>query len=128
MPGRSKLALIDISDGKNRMGGSALAQALGELGGVSPDVDDTLRLASTFNAVQKLIDRGLVLSGHDRSDGGLVTTIIEMAMSGNCGIKIDLPISSDSIVRQLFSEEPGLVIEYSPGDEKRQKSHNQVRK
>ncbi len=118
MPGRSKLALIDISDGKNRMGGSALAQALGELGGVSPDVDDPLRLASTFNAVQKLIERGLVLSGHDRSDGGLITTIIEMAMSGNCGIKIDLPVSSDSIISQLFSEEPGLVIEYSPGNEK----------
>ena len=118
MPGRSKLALIDISGGKNRMGGSALAQVLGELGETSPDVDDPLKLASTFNAVQKLIDDGLILAGHDRSDGGLATTIIEMAMSGNCGIEIDLPASGDSIISQLFSEELGLVIEYSPDNEK----------
>jgi phosphoribosylformylglycinamidine synthase len=117
-PGRSRLALIDISGGKNRMGGSALAQVLGELGGVSPDVDDPLKLASAFNAVQKLIDDGLILAGHDRSDGGLATTIIEMAMSGNCGVDIDLPSSGDSIISQLFSEELGLVIEYSPSKEK----------
>ncbi len=118
MPGKSKLGLIDISCGKNRMGGSALAQTLGELGDVSPDVDDPLKLASAFNAVQELIDRELILAGHDRSDGGLATTIIEMAMSGNCGIDIELPASVDSNISQLFSEELGLVIEYSPINEK----------
>ncbi|MCJ7665740.1 MAG: phosphoribosylformylglycinamidine synthase, partial [Actinobacteria bacterium] len=117
-PGASRLAMIDISDGKNRMGGSALAQVLGGLGEVCPDVDDPKRLAKTFKAIQELIESGLILAGHDRSDGGLATTLAEMAMSGNCGIKIDLPPSGDSIITRLFSEEPGVVIEYGPGDEK----------
>ncbi|TET50679.1 MAG: phosphoribosylformylglycinamidine synthase, partial [Actinomycetota bacterium] len=117
-PGRSRLALIDISGGKNRMGGSALAQALGGLGKDCPDVDDPIKLANTFKAIQELIGSGLILAGHDRSDGGLATTLVEMAMSGNCGIKIDLPPSGNSIITRLFSEEPGAVIEYEPCDEK----------
>ena len=117
-PGKSRLALIDISGGKNRMGGSALAQALGGPGEACPDVDDPMMLAKTFKAIQELIGSGLILAGHDRSDGGLATTLVEMAMSGNCGIKIELPPSGDSIITGLFSEEPGAVIEYDPGDEK----------
>ncbi len=117
MPGKSKLAFIDIPDGKNRIGGSALAQVFGESGMDCPDIDDTQRLAGVFNAVQKLIEKDLVLAGHDRSDGGLATTIVEMAISGNCGVDICLPASSSSIISQLFSEESGLVIEYSPDNE-----------
>ncbi|MFC1981029.1 phosphoribosylformylglycinamidine synthase, partial [Chloroflexota bacterium] len=116
-PGESKLVLIDLAKGKNRLGGSALAQALGQIGDESPDVDDVLRLKSAFNAVQQLTDDGLVLACHDRSDGGLITTIAEMAMAGNCGMSIQLPDEEEAIP-QLFSEELGLILEYLPANEK----------
>ncbi|MFC2068472.1 phosphoribosylformylglycinamidine synthase [Chloroflexota bacterium] len=115
-PGESKLVLIDLSKGKNRLGGSALAQALGQIGDESPDVDDVLLLKNAFNAVQQLIDKGLVLAYHDRSDGGLITAVAEMAMAGNCGISIQL-LDGEKVIPQLFSEELGLVIEYLSADE-----------
>jgi phosphoribosylformylglycinamidine synthase len=115
-PGESKLVFIDLAEGKNRLGGSALAQALGQIGDESPDVDDVLRLKNAFNGVQQLIDDGLVLACHDRSDGGLITTVAEMAMAGNCGISIQL-LDGEKIIPQLFSEELGLVIEYLSTDE-----------
>jgi phosphoribosylformylglycinamidine synthase len=118
-PGKSRLALIDISGGKTRLGGSALAQALGQTGNESPDIEDPAKLAAAFNAVQELISEDLVLAGHDISDGGLATALTEMAMSGNCGIKIQLPASTAGILERLFSEEAGLLIEYDPADEER---------
>lgn len=114
-PGLSRLIFIDISNGQNRLGGSALAHCYGQIGDQSPDVDNPLLLKNTFNAVQHLIDKDLLLSGHDRSDGGLITTILEMAFAGNCGIEINLSqASGNEILAFLFSEEPGLVIEYLP--------------
>jgi len=110
-PGESKLVLIDLAKGKTRLGGSALAQTLNQIGDESPDVDDPLLLKNTFIAAQLLIDDGLVLSCHDRSDGGLITTLAEMAISGNCGISIQLA-NEGKVLPQLFSEELGLVIEY----------------
>jgi len=115
-PGESKLVLIDLANGKNRLGGSALAQALSQIGDESPDIDDVLLLKNAFNAIQQLIDDGLVLACHDRSDGGLITTLAEMAMSGNCGISIQLP-DKEKVLPQLFSEELGLVMEYLSDDE-----------
>ncbi len=116
-PGESRLAIIDISGGRSRLGGSALAQALGQIGNSCPDIDDPGKLASAFNAVQELLSKDLILSGHDISDGGPVTALAEMAMSGNCGMEISLP-SPPSLecgpVAQLFSEEAGFVIEYLP--------------
>jgi phosphoribosylformylglycinamidine synthase len=117
-PGESKLLFIELGEGRNRMGGSALAQALGQLGDECPDVDDPLMLKFAFNAVQKMIDENLILACHDRSDGGMVTTLAEMAMSGNCGIIVELPEDADPIP-YLFSEELGLVLEYLPADESR---------
>ncbi len=111
-PGESSLLFIDLSGGQNRMGGSALAQVCGQIGDVVPDVDNPELLKNAFQAVQKLIDQDLILSGHDRSDGGLVTTLLEMTMSGNCGFDIKLDGSHEAL-SQLFSEELGLVIEYS---------------
>lgn len=124
-PGESNLLFIDIGKGKNRLGGSALAHCYKQLGKESPDVDDPELLKNTFNAVQELIEKGLILSGHDRSDGGLITTLLEMAFSGNCGLSIllnsELGISEDfherDLLPLLFSEELGLVIEYHPDDE-----------
>jgi phosphoribosylformylglycinamidine synthase len=110
-PGQSKLILLDLANGKNRLGGSALAQAIGQLGEESPDVENVLDLKNTFHAVQQLIDSNLIIACHDRSDGGLITTLAEMAMAGNCGISIKL-VDKEEIIPQLFSEELGLVIEY----------------
>ncbi|MFH1292024.1 MAG: phosphoribosylformylglycinamidine synthase [bacterium] len=110
-PGKSKLMLIDLGGGKNRLGGSALAQVHGQLGDISPDVDDPDLLNNAFEAVQNMIKQDLILAGHDRSDGGLITTLSEMAMSGNCGLNIKIFRYKDSFA-QLFSEELGLVIEY----------------
>jgi phosphoribosylformylglycinamidine synthase len=115
-PGQSRLMLLDLAPGENRLGGSALAQAFGQIGDESPDVDDPRQLKQGFLAVQCLIRDGLILAGHDRSDGGLVTTVAEMAMSGNCGLKMVLN-KQEEIFPQLFSEELGLVIEYLPQHE-----------
>ncbi|MBI5664134.1 MAG: phosphoribosylformylglycinamidine synthase [Nitrospirae bacterium] len=115
-PGQSKLIFIDLGQGKNRLGGSALAQVYNQTGNESPDVDDPELLKRSFNAVQTLIDKDLILSGHDRSDGGLITTLLEMAFAGNCGIEISRK-SEEEIISMLFSEELGLVIEYLPKNE-----------
>lgn len=115
-PGKSRLLFIDLGGGKERLGGSALAQVYGQIGDESPDVDDPSLLRRAFRAVQGLITKDLVLSGHDRSDGGLVTTLLEMAFSGNCGIEASM--EGKSPLPSLFSEELGLVAEYLPRDEK----------
>jgi phosphoribosylformylglycinamidine synthase len=108
----ANLLFIDLSGGKNRLGGTALAQTLGQLGNDSPDMDDPALVKKGFLAVQELIDSGLISAGHDRSDGGLVTTVLEMAFSGNCGLEIDLA-SDTAPLAALFSEELGLVVECS---------------
>ena len=115
-PGKSKLLFIDLGNGMNRLGGSALAQVYGQVGDRSPDLDDPQLLTRTFNAVQNLVRDELILAGHDRSDGGLATTLLEMAFAGNCGIEIDLGPQKDALAC-LFSEELGLAIEYLPSEE-----------
>ncbi|MFZ5774076.1 MAG: phosphoribosylformylglycinamidine synthase [Thermodesulfobacteriota bacterium] len=108
-PGSTVLC-IDLGGGRNRLGGSALAQTMGQLGDQSPDMDDPALVRKAFNAVQALIDDGLILAGHDRSDGGLIATVLEMAFSGNCGLDLDLATPA-SALEALFSEELGLVVE-----------------
>jgi len=112
-PGESVLLLIDLAPDRRRLGGSALAQVYGQLGNEAPDMDDPVLVRRAFGAVQELIEKDLVLAGHDVSDGGLVTTLLEMAFSGNCGIDIELSGGkySRSAVDLLFAEELGLVIE-----------------
>ncbi len=117
-PGESRLLFLDLAPGRNRLGGSALAQALGQIGCESPDVDDPQLLKRAFQAVQLLIDEQMILAGHDRSDGGLAATVAEMVMSGNCGARIALEEKHDPITR-LFAEELGLLVEYLPKDEAR---------
>ncbi|AGF77805.1 phosphoribosylformylglycinamidine synthase, single chain form [Desulfocapsa sulfexigens DSM 10523] len=112
--GASSLLFIDLGNGKNRLGGSALAQTRSLLGNDCPDMEDPAAVKNAFLAVQDAIGKGLLTAGHDRSDGGLVTTVLEMAFSGNCGLDIDLQ-STDSPLATLFSEELGLVLEC--GDE-----------
>ncbi len=106
----SILFFIDLAGGKGRLGGSALAQAWGQVGRESPDMDDPALLRRAFLAVQELIGQGLILSGHDRSDGGLLTAVLEMAFSGNCGL--DLDFSGPGMpLPALFAEELGLLLE-----------------
>jgi len=109
-PGESVLLLLDLSGGRNRLGGSALAQVYRQLGNESPDMENPAKLKAAFLAVQELIAKGLITAGHDRSDGGLITTLLEMAFAGNCGIDINLSGDGSSI-EVLFAEELGLVVE-----------------
>ncbi|HIP40612.1 MAG TPA: phosphoribosylformylglycinamidine synthase [Desulfocapsa sulfexigens] len=113
--GTSTLLFIDLGKGNNRLGGSALAQTRSCLGNDCPDMEDPEFVKQAFLAVQEGIAKDLILSGHDRSDGGLITTLLEMAFSGNCGLELELQ-SSDSILAALFSEELGLVMECADDD------------
>ncbi|MFV2073339.1 MAG: phosphoribosylformylglycinamidine synthase [Thermoanaerobaculales bacterium] len=117
LPGGGCLLLVDLGKGRNRLGGSALAQVFSQIGDATPDVDDADLLRKTFETVQKLVAAGVLTAGHDRSDGGLVTTLLEMAFAGDCGIEIDLgPLEGSDLLARLFSEELGLVMEVAEGD------------
>jgi phosphoribosylformylglycinamidine synthase len=119
-PGESVLLFIDLAEGNYRLGGSALAHCYEQIGDQSPDVSNAPLLREAFSAVQDLIDEGLVLAGHDRSDGGLITTLLEMAFAGNCGFDVDLsalPEGASDPFSLLFSEELGMVIECRSGDD-----------
>ncbi len=115
-PGQGRLLYVDLGLGNHRLGGSALAQVFGQVGDECPDLADPQLLKDAFVCVQRLVSEGLITSGHDRSDGGLATTLIEMAISGNCGIEVDLEPSVDPLAL-CFAEEPGLVLEVSPAHE-----------
>ncbi len=110
-PGRSVLILVDLGSGNARLGGSALAHAYGQIGKTSPDVEDPGTLERAFRVTQSLISRRIIEAGHDLSDGGLITTLLEMAFSGNCGFTVHLEEERESCIPRLFSEELGLVIE-----------------
>jgi len=114
-PGHSQLIFIDISREKTRLGGSIFAQVFGQIGNESPDVDDPELLKSAFHAIQKLMSENLILAGHDISDGGIITTFLEMAFAGNCGLNIRMDGPSNPLER-LFTEELGAVIECQVDD------------
>ena len=107
----SKLLLLDVGGGANRLGGSALAQAYNLAGGDTPDLNQPAMLKNFFDAVQALSRKGLVLAYHDRSDGGLLATIAEMMFAGHLGASLHLAGSEIDILRALFSEELGAVIQ-----------------
>jgi phosphoribosylformylglycinamidine synthase len=116
--GPTKLILIDLGAGKNRLGGSALAQVYGTIGDTAPDVDDTARLKAFFAVVQQLNRDSKILAYHDRSDGGLLVTLAEMAFAGHCGLDIELDgiVGNTSVNAALFSEELGAVLQVHAGD------------
>jgi len=116
-PGESRLLFVDLARGRRRLGGSALAQVFGQVGDETPDGPEPALLARAFRTVQRLLREGLILSGHDRSDGGLAATLLEMAFAGNCGFSVE--VGEGPPLEILFAEEPGLVIEYLPRDERR---------
>jgi phosphoribosylformylglycinamidine synthase len=110
LQGEGVLLHVDLAHGKRRLGGSALAQVYDSLGDVVPDVDSMVELKLAFGIVQRLIRSGKVSAGHDISDGGIVTALLEMAFAGNCGIKADF-VSEFCDLATLFAEEPGLILE-----------------
>ena len=107
----STLLLIDLGKGKARMGGSALAQVYKQVGDVSPDVIDAKLLKSYFELVQHLNIGSKLLGYHDRSDGGVFTTLCEMSFASHIGLTINLGDSQSDTLRELFNEELGGVIQ-----------------
>ena len=139
MPGDTTLLLVDLGRGRKRMGGSMLAQVLGQFGDEVPDLDDAALLTALVDAVTRLRAAGLVLAYHDRSDGGLWAAVCEMAFAGHLGVSLNVDMlvtESDGIadsraehgdsknwatqvgarreeltLRALFNEELGVVVQ-----------------
>ncbi len=140
--GESDLLLIDLGAGRNRLGGSALAQVFNATGSEAPDVDAPERLQAFFGAMRKLAGADLLLAYHDRADGGLFAAIAEMAFAAHCGVSLDMdglcydPLSNDVdgaekrpevlggrafelLMRALFNEELGAVLQIRRADRSR---------
>ena len=111
----SSLYHIDFSFDTQRLGGSAFAQSLGKVGDDVPTVANAEYFADCFEAVQELINRGWIMAGHDISAGGLITTLLEMTFANtHGGMHVNLhDIADDDIVKLLFAENPGVVIQVS---------------
>lgn len=119
--GPTELILLDLGSGKNRLGGSALAQVYAQSGNVAPDLENPQQFQAFFDAIQTLNERGLLLAYHDRSDGGVFVTLCEMAFAGHCGMDITLDAlasttqTTDDVdawqLATLFNEELGAVIQ-----------------
>ncbi len=109
--GDTELLLFDLGNGKNRLGGSALAQTCKQIGDQPPDLDNVGQFKAFFNALQQLNREGLVLAWHDRSDGGLFACLCEMAFAGHCGLNIQLDVLVADEIEVLFNEELGGVIQ-----------------
>jgi phosphoribosylformylglycinamidine synthase len=107
----TELLLIDLGQGQNRLGASCLAQVYQQLGNVAPDVDSAPILKGFFLALQQLVNEKRLLAYHDRSDGGLFTTIVEMAFAGKTGVDIHLDALTGSAIELLFNEELGAVVQ-----------------
>jgi len=141
--GESELVLVDLGGGRNRLGGSILAQVFGQFGEEVPDLDDPQRLKGLFAAVQALAGEGLILAYHDRSDGGLFATVCEMAFAGHCGVTLNLDAVAfdaltedvdgfrrageeqlsgrvrEQVLQCLFAEELGVVMQVRARDRTR---------
>src|SRR6185295_4345943 len=136
--GDTELVLVDLGQGRNRLGGSILAQVHSQLGDESPDLDDPLLLKNFFATIQEI--RPLIVAYHDRSDGGLFAAVAEMAFAGRCGVTLNLdPVAFDAraddvdafrrnadeqlagrardlALAALFNEELGAVLQIRAAD------------
>lgn len=111
----SSLYYIDFSFDEQRLGGSALLQSLGKVGDDVPTVKNSEYFADCFAFIQELIAKGWIMAGHDISAGGIITTLLEMCFANETGgLHINLhDLASQDIVKQLFAENPGVVIQVS---------------
>src|ERR1700730_6986014 len=114
--GQTALLLVDLGDGKNRLGGSTLAQVFGQMGNVAPDVDNARRLQLFFGVVQTLHASGKLIAYHDRSDGGLFVALAEMAFASRCGLSVALDVLPGTALESLFNEELGAVVQANEMD------------
>ena len=117
--GETDLILVDLGNGKNRLGGSILAQVYNQMGDTPADLDSADQLKNFFNAVQTSLAAKELLAYHDRSDGGLLVTIAEMAFAGHVGVTINLDGLGDDPLAILFNEEAGAVLQVSRADSAR---------
>lgn len=108
----TRLLLIDLAAGRNRLGGSILAQCQSRFGGPVADLDDPVVLRRFFAIVQEQRRAGHLLAYHDRSDGGLMATLLEMAFAGRCGLQLNIEAADHpALLAALFAEEPGAVVQ-----------------
>jgi phosphoribosylformylglycinamidine synthase len=114
--GETELWLIGLGAGKQRMGGSILAQCFDQFGGASPDVDDPETLREFFDLVQAARAQGLILAYHDRSDGGAFAAACEMAFAAHCGLRLQMQGWSEQAIPALFNEELGAVVQIRTED------------
>ena len=119
----SVLLFVDLGFGKARMGGSAFGQVYNNMSGEAPDLDDTGRLKAFYSVIQQLVAEDKLLAYHDRSDGGLFATLVEMAFAARCGLNVDLTSLvanqadvNEASIRALFNEELGAVIQIAKQD------------
>ncbi len=112
------LIYIDFSCSEPQLGGTAFAQSLNKLGEAAPDVADAEYFARVFGVIQTLVKQEKILAGHDISSGGLITTLLEMLFSqNNCGMNADFSFFKEKdLVKLLFSENPGIVIQVDDYD------------
>ncbi|BBU81875.1 hypothetical protein EIMP300_32750 [Escherichia coli] len=110
------LLLIDLGKGNNALGATALAQVYRQLGDKPADVRDVAQLKGFYDAIQALVAQRKLLAYHDRSDGGLLVTLAEMAFAGHCGIDADIASLGDDRLAALFNEELGAVIQVRAAD------------
>ncbi len=110
------LLLIDLGQGKNRMGGSALAQVYKQVGDVAPDVDSAALLKSFFELIQSLNSDNMLLAYHDRSDGGAFVSLCEMSFASHIGLDVKLDEMHGDTLRALFNEELGAVVQVKNSD------------
>ncbi|AOW83178.1 phosphoribosylformylglycinamidine synthase [Vibrio mimicus] len=109
--GDSSLVLIDLGNGQNRLGATALAQVYKQLGDKPADVDNATQLKGFFDALQSLVRNDKLVAYHDKGDGGLLVTLAEMAFAGHCGIKANIETLGDDVLATLFNEELGAVVQ-----------------
>ncbi len=111
----SELVLLDLGQGKNRLGGSSLAQVYQQLGHECPDLDDPALFKRAFDFIQECIEKQWIHACHDRSDGGLLAAVSEMLFASRCGLQMKLKASTpEQALAELFSEELGWVIQLCP--------------
>ena len=114
--GETVLLLVDLGGGRDRLGGSALAQVYGQLGNEPADLNAPLQLRAFAAALRELRGAELILAYHDRSDGGAAITLIEMAFAGHCGLDVSLPVGRGGPLGALFSEELGAIVQVRRAD------------
>ncbi|MGD1448798.1 phosphoribosylformylglycinamidine synthase [Vibrio harveyi] len=114
--GDTSLVLIDLGNGQNRLGATALAQVYKQLGDKPADVDNAAQLKGFYEGVQTLVANDQVVAYHDKGDGGLFVTLAEMAFAGHCGVKADIADLGEDVLAALFNEELGAVFQVKNDD------------